>query len=306
MNLDQQVRQLTKRPAERSVYSLGAGIRCDLDRQARQQPAQRLRPVALHTEEVLQLADHPFYNLVLAGRPTTIGLRPRPPGVIVRGGGHQRSVLLKPAPLPLQPREPFVRQVGFVTIPSHEGVAYGPLVGGGRGQPEDGNHPLRVYHKGYFEAVDRYGGLGSAGQAIMDKRYEKVMERFDEEIRNGQVRVHRTFSSSIYDDFEDHYFDWLSLDGNHLYEFVKQDLELYYPKVKPGGCIAGDDYGARGWWENGVQRAVEEFVQHKPGPKRACEAEQFGFVARREFENRSSEFRSDFPHPVAPGSGKVE
>src|SRR5215211_1692586 len=44
--LDQQVRQVTKRPAERSVHSLGAGIRCDLGRQARQQPAQRLRPVA--------------------------------------------------------------------------------------------------------------------------------------------------------------------------------------------------------------------------------------------------------------------
>jgi hypothetical protein len=111
----------------------------------------------------------------------------------------------------------------------------------------------------------RYGGLGSAGQAVMDRRYEKVLEEFDEEIRSGQVRVHRALSSSIYDDFEDHYFDWLYLDGNHLYEFVKRDLELYYPKVKPGGCIAGDDYGARGWWENGVQRAVDEFVQHKPG-----------------------------------------
>jgi hypothetical protein len=64
--LDQQVRQVTKRPAERSVDSLDAGIRRDLGRQARQQPAQRLRPMALHTEEVLQLADHPFYDLALA------------------------------------------------------------------------------------------------------------------------------------------------------------------------------------------------------------------------------------------------
>jgi hypothetical protein len=64
--LDQQVRQVTKRPAERSVDSLGAGIRCDLGRQASQQPAQRLRSVALYTEEVPQLADHPFYDLALA------------------------------------------------------------------------------------------------------------------------------------------------------------------------------------------------------------------------------------------------
>src|SRR5215213_2944910 len=64
--LDQQVRQVTKRSAQRSVDSLGAGISCDLGRQARQQPAQRLRPMALHAEEVLQLADHPFYDLALA------------------------------------------------------------------------------------------------------------------------------------------------------------------------------------------------------------------------------------------------
>ncbi len=92
----------------------------------------------------------------------------------------------------------------------------------------------------------------------MDERYQKVWERFDKEIRTGQVRVHRAFSGSIYDIFEDYYFDWIYIDGNHLYEFVKQDLQLYYPKVKPGGCITGDDYGAQGWWENGVQRAVDK------------------------------------------------
>jgi hypothetical protein len=59
--LDQQVRQVTKRAAERSVDSLGAAIRCDLGRQASQQPLKGLRPVALHTEEVLELSDEPFY-----------------------------------------------------------------------------------------------------------------------------------------------------------------------------------------------------------------------------------------------------
>src|SRR5215208_4992204 len=159
--LDQQVRQVTKRSAQRSVDSLGAGIRCDLGRQARQQPAQRLRPMALHAEEVLQLADHPFYDLALAGRPTTIGLRPRPAGVVVRGGGHQSPVLLQPAPLPLHPRKPFVCQIRFVTVAGHEGVCYGPLVGGGRGQPEGGDDAPRIDHQGHLEAVDPFG-LGGA------------------------------------------------------------------------------------------------------------------------------------------------
>jgi len=30
--------------------------------------------------------------------------------------------------------------------------------------------------------------------------------------------------------------------------------------VKSGGLIAGDDYDETGWWEDGVTRAVDEFV----------------------------------------------
>ena len=56
------------------------------------------------------------------------------------------------------------------------------------------------------------------------------------------------------------------IDGNHLYEFVKGDLEVYWSKVKSGGYIAGDDYGVRGWWQNGVTKAVDEFRS-----KRLCE-----------------------------------
>jgi len=37
-------------------------------------------------------------------------------------------------------------------------------------------------------------------------------------------------------------FDFVYIDGNHDYEFVKRDIELYYPKVKEGGVIGGDDF----------------------------------------------------------------
>ena len=35
---------------------------------------------------------------------------------------------------------------------------------------------------------------------------------------------------------------------------------MVYRIVKPGGLIAGDDYGDAGWWENGVTKAVDEFA----------------------------------------------
>ena len=111
----------------------------------------------------------------------------------------------------------------------------------------------------------RYGGLGPDGQIIMEKRYNEVTDRFAEELRTRQVLIHRSFSDVASEEFEDSYFDWVYIDGNHLYEFVKKDLELYYPKIKVNGYITGDDYGAQdNWWANGVQKAVDEFVSHRP------------------------------------------
>jgi hypothetical protein len=66
MNLDQQVRQVTQGPTEGVVDPLSAGVGCDLGRQTCQQPAEGPRPGALHTEEVLELADHPLDDLALS------------------------------------------------------------------------------------------------------------------------------------------------------------------------------------------------------------------------------------------------
>src|SRR5215218_7190077 len=103
--LDQQVRQVAQRSVEGVVDPLSAGVCRDLCRQARQQPSQRLGTMALQTEEVLELAYDPFYDLALGGGPAPIGLRPRPAGVVFRGGRNERSVKLHPQPLPLEPRE---------------------------------------------------------------------------------------------------------------------------------------------------------------------------------------------------------
>ena len=48
------------------------------------------------------------------------------------------------------------------------------------------------------------------------------------------------------------------LDGNHEYEFVKRDIELYYPKVKQGGVLGGDNFDPI---FPSVARAVLEFTE---------------------------------------------
>jgi len=37
--------------------------------------------------------------------------------------------------------------------------------------------------------------------------------------------------------------DWVFIDANHEYEYIKENLKLWIPKVKKGGFVSGHDYG---------------------------------------------------------------
>jgi len=105
-----------------------------------------------------------------------------------------------------------------------------------------------------------YGGTAS-GQDQLDAVHDSVLARFAAEIDSGQVVVVRRRSLDAAGAFADASLDWVYIDGDHRYEGVKADLEAYYSKVKPGGWLAGDDYGYKsGWFEDGVTRAVDEFA----------------------------------------------
>jgi len=64
--LDQQICQVAERPTERVVDPLSTGVGRNLGRKARQQAVEGLGTMALQSEEVLQLADHPLDDLALA------------------------------------------------------------------------------------------------------------------------------------------------------------------------------------------------------------------------------------------------
>jgi predicted O-methyltransferase YrrM len=52
-------------------------------------------------------------------------------------------------------------------------------------------------------------------------------------------------------------FDLIYIDAAHQYEEARLDVELFWPLVRPGGVLFGDDYSAS---FPGVRRAVEEFA----------------------------------------------
>ena len=93
-----------------------------------------------------------------------------------------------------------------------------------------------------------------------EERYQYVCARFAAEIASGRIRLIRETSESAAPKIADASLAWVYIDGNHSYEFVKRDLELYFAKVKAGGYVVCDDYHYAGNWSDGVTRAVDEFM----------------------------------------------
>lgn len=115
-----------------------------------------------------------------------------------------------------------------------------------------------------------YGGGEARSQADMDAIFEGVAADLG---ANPAVRIHRRYSRDAAAAFPDDYFDWIYVDGNHSYEAVREDLVLFFPKVKPGGLITGDDY------RKGVKRAVDELAA--AGRVRFVTARKRQFVLRK-------------------------
>jgi len=52
----------------------------------------------------------------------------------------------------------------------------------------------------------------------------------------------RALSEDVVDTFADGSLDFIYIDGNHAYEYVKRDIEIWWPKLKKGGLFSGHDY----------------------------------------------------------------
>lgn len=85
-----------------------------------------------------------------------------------------------------------------------------------------------------------------------------VKSKLSGAIESGIVEIERGFSTEVLHKFEDDEFDFIYVDACHIYEAVLWDLENYINKLKPGGMMAGHDYGAT---EYGVTEAVHDFCK---------------------------------------------
>lgn len=105
-----------------------------------------------------------------------------------------------------------------------------------------------------------YAGSRAKSQEDMDAICDGVRRRFAEQIDAGVVRLHRASSADVAARMPPGSLDWAYIDGNHLYEYVRADLDGFARVVRPGGLLAGDDFAVSGWYQDGVQRAVIAFL----------------------------------------------
>ena len=95
----------------------------------------------------------------------------------------------------------------------------------------------------------------------MKTRYQGVLKRFE---NNPKITVLKMTSDEASITFKDEVFDWIYIDASHHYIDVKQDIGLWYPKVRKGGILSGHDYiNDNGPAVFGVKQAVDEFITDK-------------------------------------------
>ena len=104
---------------------------------------------------------------------------------------------------------------------------------------------------------DYIGRYYSIKQGKMNAIHKGVVTKFQ---KDSRVTIHRKLS--IEAEFPKEYFDWVYIDGDHSYEAVVKDLNHYYPMMKKGGFLCGDDYGRTDKnCAKGPKPAVDEFAE---------------------------------------------
>jgi hypothetical protein len=92
-----------------------------------------------------------------------------------------------------------------------------------------------------------------------EARYKRVIKKMKE--YGDRVEIIRGNSLVEFNRFPDCHFDFIYLDANHEYEYIKLDLKNWYPKCKDNGVFSGHDYfnGMTKRGMCGVKQAVDEF-----------------------------------------------
>jgi len=90
--------------------------------------------------------------------------------------------------------------------------------------------------------------LDSSNHAAHSTSYSETMGNISGyEDRGVMIRATSEVAADMFDRES---LDFVYIDANHAYDFIVQDIKLWYPKVKSGGYLCGHDYINVDWYND--------------------------------------------------------
>ncbi len=136
----------------------------------------------------------------------------------------------------------------------------------------------KIYLVDAWKEQENYVDIANVGAGEQEQLYVEARNRMKQ--WEAKTVFLRMLSSEAVDNFNDEELDFIYVDARHDYCGVRQDIEMYWPKLKEGGIMAGHDYltaqevdvlsnGSQDWsicedgtiHEGAVRGAVDEFAK---------------------------------------------
>jgi hypothetical protein len=107
------------------------------------------------------------------------------------------------------------------------------------------------------DAIKNLGGSDAVFSTFMSHLYASQTDDIIRPVKMPSLEAAKLYA--------DESLDCVFIDADYSYESVLSDIEAWYPKVKPGGIIAGHDFSFAPYTKfPGVVKAVLEFFKDKP------------------------------------------
>jgi hypothetical protein len=92
-------------------------------------------------------------------------------------------------------------------------------------------------------------------QGVLDALAEYNLSHRATVLRSNSIEASKTVSDSS--------LDLVFIDAEHSYEGCLEDIQAWFPKIKPGGWIGGHDYNIKRFSKWGVAKAVNHYFSMK-------------------------------------------
>lgn len=121
------------------------------------------------------------------------------------------------------------------------------------------NPRLHLIEVVYYPGPEMLEGLRYCECQKAKEKWEEHIEKFLDRVTILAMPSHEAAPH-----VKDMSLDFVFIDADHSYEECLRDIKLWYPKVRRGGLVCGDDYEHPDF--PGVRRAVDEMFSEVEQP----------------------------------------